>query len=53
LVFENQSNTDFWDGNHNGNAVSSGVYLYKMNFSGSINNKSYQGFKQGFITLIR
>lgn len=53
LVFENKSSNDYWDGTHNGRSVSGGVYIYKMNYSGSINNQSYEGFKQGFITLIR
>tara|TARA_R110002050_G_scaffold292053_2_gene447035 strand:+ start:6707 stop:8719 length:2013 start_codon:yes stop_codon:yes gene_type:complete len=53
LVFENETNTDFWNGTHNGNHVSGGVYIYKLNYSGHINGKHYQGFKKGFVTVIR
>jgi gliding motility-associated-like protein len=53
LVFENQTNTDFWNGTHNGRDVSGGAFIYKMNYSGIINGRPYEGFKQGFISVIR
>jgi len=53
LVFENKSNTDFWDGRHKGREISSGVYIYRMNYEGIINGKTYRGIKKGYITLIR
>tara|TARA_R110002050_G_scaffold292053_2_gene447036 strand:+ start:8997 stop:12251 length:3255 start_codon:yes stop_codon:yes gene_type:complete len=53
LVFENQTNTDFWNGTHNGRDVSGGAFIYKMNYSGIINGRPYEGFKQGIIKVIR
>jgi len=53
LIFENESNNDFWDGTYKGEPLNAGTYAYKLNYKGLINAQSYQGTKQGFVTLIR